>query len=103
MLRMDRARSGDVRVTFVLPTSEPAGRVSVVGDFNNWRPGTHELRPRSNGTRSSAVTIPAGTTIRFRYLAEDDHWSNETDHPEVRQIGDDSTVVASLPAKGRRI
>lgn len=99
MLRMDRARTGDVRLTFVLRGDEPPGRVSVVGDFNEWRPGAHELRRRSNGLRSSAVTVPAGTSVRFRYLAEGDRWSNETEHPDVRQIGDDSVIVVDLPAR----
>jgi len=90
MLRIDRARTGDVRVTFVL--RRDARRVSVVGDFNDWRPGVHELRPRSNGTRSVAVTVPPGTDVRFRYLVEGGHWANETEHPDVRQFGDDSVI-----------
>jgi 1,4-alpha-glucan branching enzyme len=90
MLRIDRDRTGDVRVTFVL--RRDARRVSVVGDFNDWRPGVHELRPRSNGTRSVAVTVPPGTDVRFRYLGEGGHWANETEHPAVRQVGDDSVI-----------
>jgi 1,4-alpha-glucan branching enzyme len=102
MLRMDRGRNGDVRLTFVLPADQPLGRVSVVGDFNRWLPGAHELRKRSNGTRSLSVTVPEGTSLRFRYLAENDHWSNETDHPAVRQVGLDSFVVATAPTARRR-
>ncbi|HEV2778360.1 MAG TPA: isoamylase early set domain-containing protein [Actinophytocola sp.] len=83
-------------MTFVLPADEPPGRVSVVGDFNDWRPGVHELRRRSNGTRSLAVTVPDGTPVRFRYLAEGGHWSNETDHPRVSRIGDDSLIIATV-------
>jgi len=96
---VDRDRSGAVRLSFVLPVDEPRGRVSVVGDFNGWQPGVHELRRRSNGTRSLAVTVSEGTALRFRYLAENGHWSNETEHPDVRQIGNDSLVVATLPGK----
>ncbi|HET9142830.1 isoamylase early set domain-containing protein [Actinophytocola sp.] len=95
MLRMIRARGGDVRLTFVLPANHPPGRVSVVGDFNSWQPGVHELRRRSNGTRSLALTVPEGTPLRFRYLAENNHWSNETDHPAVQRIDDDSLVIAT--------
>jgi 1,4-alpha-glucan branching enzyme len=91
---MSPAQGGHVRLTFVLPANEPPGRVSVVGDFNGWRPGEHELRRRSNGTRSLAVTIPSGTSIRFRYLAEGDRWCNETEHPDISQVGDDSLIVA---------
>jgi 1,4-alpha-glucan branching enzyme len=93
MLRIDRDRTGDVRITFVLRPETPRGRVSVVGDFNDWRPGVHELRKRTNGTRSVAVTVPPGTDVRFRYLAEGGHWTNETEHPAVRRIGDDSVIT----------
>jgi len=96
MLRIDSDRAdGVVRLTFVLHPDAPQGRVSVVGDFNEWRPGVHELRPRSNGTRSVSVTVPDGTRVRFRYLGEGGHWCNETEHPDVSQIGDDSVIMAS--------
>lgn len=70
-------RNGGVRVTFVLPADQPAGAVSVVGDFNGWDPFAHPLRRRANGTRSTAVTVPAGTTLRFRYLAEGGLWFDD--------------------------
>ena len=63
-------RGGTARVTFTLPAREPAGPVSVVGDFNGWDPFAHPLRRRSNGHRTAVVTVPAGATLHFRYLAE---------------------------------
>jgi len=101
MLRIDRDRTGGVRLTFLLRPDTPEGRVSVVGDFNEWRPGVHELRPRSNGMRSVAVTVPDGTDVRFRYLGEGGQWCNELDHPEVRQIGQDSVIQVSAPQRAR--
>jgi 1,4-alpha-glucan branching enzyme len=70
-------RSGAVRVTFVLPAAEPTGAVSVVGDFNDWNPHAHPLRKRGNGARSAVVILPAGSTIRFRYLAEGGVWFDD--------------------------
>jgi 1,4-alpha-glucan branching enzyme len=70
-------RSGTVRVTFVLPAAEPAGAVSVVGDFNGWDPYAHPLRRRGNGARSAAVEVPAGATVHFRYLAEGGVWFDD--------------------------
>lgn len=67
-------------VTFVLPQDQPTGKVSVVGDFNEWQPGVHTLVRRSNGTRSVKVTVAPGETFRFRYLGEDGHWF---DDPQV--------------------
>ena len=63
-------RDGTVRVTFALPIDDPGGAVSVVGDFNDWNPYTHPMRKRANQTRSAAVTVRAGSTLHFRYLAE---------------------------------
>ena len=80
-------RDGNVRVTFTLPADEPVGAVSVVGSFNDWNPFAHPLRRRANRTRSAAVTVPVGTTLHFRYLAEGGQWF------------DDET----LPANGRGV
>jgi hypothetical protein len=79
VIRTSPSKNGAVKVTFVLPAQQPGGRVSVVGDFNEWRPGTHELRKRSNDTRSVSVEVLPGTTLCFRYLASDDHWFDEPD------------------------
>ena len=82
MIRKTRSgRSGDVRVTFVLPADEPAGPVSVVGDFNGWDPLAHPLQRRANGTRSAAVTVRTGTTLHFRYLAAGGVWFDDDTVP----------------------
>jgi 1,4-alpha-glucan branching enzyme len=74
------SRTADrVKVTFALPLHLSSGRCSVVGDFNEWLPGSHELRKRANGTRSASVTVPMGTRLRFRYLGEDGTWFNDPD------------------------
>ncbi|MGR4878666.1 isoamylase early set domain-containing protein [Streptomyces sp. LARHCF249] len=69
--------NGHTEITFVLPADAPPGPVSVVGDFNDWRPGVHELRPRKDGTRAVTVALPGKTTHAFRYLAAGDHWFND--------------------------
>jgi len=79
-----------VKVTFALPLDQVAGRCSVVGDFNQWQPGMHELRRRGNGTRSVTVSVPRGSRVRFRYLAENDHWFNE---PDVAELDGADTVL----------
>ena len=87
------SRSADrVKVTFSLPLQHGSGRCSVVGDFNGWIPGSHELRRRTNGTRSASVTVPRGTRLRFRYLGEDGTWFNDPDAP-AREGADDVVVV----------
>jgi 1,4-alpha-glucan branching enzyme len=86
-------RGGEVRVTFVLPATEPAGAVSVVGDFNDWDPHAHPLRKRANGTRSAVVIIPAGATLHFRYLAEGGMWFDD----ETAQTRDAQGAMITTP------
>ena len=87
------SRSADrVKVTFALPLQHTSGRCSVVGDFNAWVPGSHELRKRTNGTRSASITVPPGTRLRFRYLDEDGTWFNDPD-AQHRDGADDVLVV----------
>jgi 1,4-alpha-glucan branching enzyme len=84
-------RDGTVRITFALPADGPGGAVSVVGDFNDWDPLAHPLRRRANGTRSAVVTVPAGSTLRFRYLAEGGHWFN--DETVTAPEGDNAAIA----------
>jgi hypothetical protein len=40
-------------------------------------PLAQPLRPRANGTRSAAVTLPPGRRFAFRYLAEGGRWHDD--------------------------
>jgi 1,4-alpha-glucan branching enzyme len=83
-----RQKTGDqIRLTFALPHDAHAGAVSVVGDFNDWTPGAHTLVKRSNGTRSVAVAVPAGSRHRFRYLGEGGHWFDDAEADGYDQLG----------------
>ena len=88
--RTKPGRNGTVRITFALPADEPPGAVSVVGDFNGWNPFAHPLRRRANGTRSAAVTVQAGSMLRFRYLAEGGVWFDDETAPA--QPGQDAAL-----------
>lgn len=78
MLRTTKIRNRDVyQLTFSLPAGIAPGRVSVVGDFNDWTPGRHELKPLRNGTRAVSVRVPAGKAVRFRYLGPGGHWFDD--------------------------
>lgn len=73
-------KTGNTKISFVLPDDVHDGPVSAVGSFNDWTPGKHKLVKRTNGTRSATVTVPAGEDVHFRYLASGGHWF---DDPEV--------------------
>jgi 1,4-alpha-glucan branching enzyme len=76
-----------VKVSFILPSDRVTGKVSVVGDFNGWDPTAHPLRPRSNGTRSVAVTLPAQRRFAFRYLDESGRWHDDDGAQEFQENG----------------
>ncbi|MDH2429493.1 isoamylase early set domain-containing protein [Sphaerisporangium sp. TRM90804] len=76
MLKRNTLFGRKTRVTFALPLDHPYGVVSVVGDFNGWNPGRHELRRRRNGTRTVSVILPQGVH-RFRYLATGGMWFDD--------------------------
>lgn len=79
MIRRETKKKDQIRITFALPETQVHGRVSVVGDFNDWTPGVHTLIRRANGTRSVAVNVRSGSAYRFRYLGEGGNWFDDPD------------------------
>ncbi|ETK34195.1 isoamylase early set domain-containing protein [Microbispora sp. ATCC PTA-5024] len=91
MLKRSRLFGQKTRVTFALPADRPEGVVSVVGDFNDWRPGHHELLRRRSGIRSVSIILPPGAH-RFRYLATGGLWFDD----ESADLIDDHGSVVHL-------
>ncbi|WP_448072731.1 isoamylase early set domain-containing protein [Georgenia yuyongxinii] len=88
MIKQSRpSQDGSRKVTFALPGNHLAGTISVVGTFNDWTPGVHVLRRRSNGTISTTITVPAGSDVRFRYLGENGVWFDDPDADALSHEG----------------
>jgi hypothetical protein len=67
-----------VLVTFELPASIWAERITVVGDFNDWDPTAHPLvQTRDNENWHITLALQPNRTYRFRYLIDGRQWSNE--------------------------
>ena len=84
-----RQKKGELtRLTFALPLDGHHGAVSVVGDFNDWTPGTHTLVKRSNGTRSTGQgrIEPDGSLYLVQQVFDDGKPPHER-RWRVRQVG----------------
>jgi hypothetical protein len=94
MITKKRHRDGTTKVTFALP--DGGTPVSVVADFNDWDPYLHPLKKRSNGVRSVAVMLPAGTTVRFRYLSAGEFFDDpDADGTEPNGYGETHTLLCA--------
>ncbi len=91
MIKRSKLFGGKTRVTFCLPADIPAGAVSVVGCFNDWEPGRHELVRRRDGSRTVTVRLAPGT-YRFRYLATGGVWFDDDDADHIDHQGGELRV-----------
>ncbi len=80
MIRKQKIKgTNKVKVTFVLPEEVVDGKVSVVGDFNDWDPQANRFVKRRNATYSTVVKLSPGERHEFRYFADGDRWLDEDD------------------------
>ncbi|MFG2055142.1 isoamylase early set domain-containing protein [Micromonospora sp. NPDC048930] len=86
MIKRSKLFGNQTRVTFCLPRDTPPGVVSVVGCFNDWEPGRHELVTRRDGTRTVTVRLAPGE-YRFRYLASGGVWLDDDSADAVDEQG----------------
>ncbi|MEV1144509.1 isoamylase early set domain-containing protein [Micromonospora sp. NPDC049799] len=86
MIKRNKLFGNQTRVTFCLPRDAPPGPVSVVGCFNDWEPGRHELVARRDGTRTVTVRLGPGE-YRFRYLATGGVWLDDESADRVDERG----------------
>lgn len=86
MLKRTQLKDAKTKVTFSLPIDESTPSISVVGDFNGWQPGKHELTPRRNGIRSVTLTLPSGTH-HFRYLGTGGVWLDDVEADGIDSQG----------------
>ncbi|GLY94847.1 isoamylase early set domain-containing protein [Actinoplanes sp. NBRC 103695] len=82
MIKRSKLFGNKTRVTFCLPADQPAGAVSVVGTFNDWQPGEHELKLRRDGTRTISLRLDPGR-YAFRYLGTGGVWFDDENGSEL--------------------
>jgi hypothetical protein len=93
MIKKSKLFGNKTRVTFSLPpeVEVPPGPVSVVGTFNDWEPGLHELKQRKDGTRTVSVPLTPGDHT-FRYLATGGVWLDDEQADAVGPHGSELRI-----------
>lgn len=66
-----------VLVTFSIPGTIWAGRINLVGDFNNWDQESLPFLHNRRGDWVIELELDAGREYRFRYLLDGAEWRDE--------------------------
>ena len=96
MMKKGFSKTGrSCRVTFDLPPDVGAAKVALCGEFNEWNPSAHPMKPRKDGRFSTTVSLPAGKTYRFRYLLDGKRWENDwsADGYVPNEFGTDDSLI----------
>jgi 1,4-alpha-glucan branching enzyme len=86
------------KVTFSLSKEQAkdAGKVSVVGEFNNWETAATPLHRQKDGSFSATLDLETDREYQFRYLIDGEIWISdpEADRFAFSPFGDcDNAVV----------
>jgi len=67
------------KVTFIMPKEAvgSAGKVNIVGDFNNWDKKISPLKRLKTGTFKVTIDLPCGKEYQYRYLIDNSVWEND--------------------------
>ena len=66
-------------VTFELPPQFWAESITLVGDFNNWdETATQLVQDPGDGAWRVVLELETGQEYQFRYLADGQHWHNDS-------------------------
>jgi 1,4-alpha-glucan branching enzyme len=88
------------KVSFKLTKDQvkEAGKVNLVGDFNNWNESADELKPLKDGSFSQTLELESGREYQFRYLVDGETWINdeEADGYISSGLGDSQNAIIAL-------
>lgn len=67
------------KVTFSLPKEQAkeAGKVTVVGEFNDWDTAATPLRRQKDGSFRTTLDLETGREYQFRYLIDGEIWVSD--------------------------
>ncbi|MDA8388633.1 MAG: isoamylase early set domain-containing protein [Nitrospiraceae bacterium] len=85
------------KVTFFLPeeAAPEAGKIAVVGDFNDWDRNADIMSKQKDGSFSLTLELPSNREYRFKYLIDDTQWENDwcADKYIKNEFGGEDSVI----------
>lgn len=71
----------ECKVTFKLPKelAGAAGKVNLVGDFNNWDVNGTTMKKNKGGQFSVTVSLSKDHEYQYKYLVDDKEWLNDNE------------------------
>lgn len=90
---------GCIRVIFEIPAHVRANRIYLVGDFNGWDPLATPLQRMNDGIWRTSLNLPARRRYEFRYLLDNQWWTDT--HADGLASGhkNNSVLVTTLPVE----
>jgi hypothetical protein len=98
-VEIERRGDDELILRFVVDDVAHFGVVSVVGSFNDWTPGIHQLVADNSGAGAVSIAVPYGEDVHFRYLASEGGWF---DDPDADDIAPDGSVMYARPSSADR-
>lgn len=96
------SNAGTCEVIFTTYAPSHVLHVSVVGDFNAWKPGKTAMKKvEDDGRFEAVITLPVDASYKFKYLRDDGGWVNDDAADSYFHHGDgntDSVVDTTRPA-----
>lgn len=88
------------KVTFAVSKEQArdAGKVSLVGEFNDWDAAAAPMHRQKDGSFARTLDLESGHEYQFRYLIDGEIWVSdpEADHFAFSPFGDcENSVVTT--------
>lgn len=89
------------KVTFLLDKEESlgAGKVDLLGEFNNWNTAEPVIMKKlKNGSFKVVIDLPAEKEFQFKYLLDGENWVNDANADKYVNsgLGAEENSVVSL-------
>jgi 1,4-alpha-glucan branching enzyme len=87
------------KCTFTVPreAAPDAEKISIVGEFNDWKEDELILKKLKSGIFKIDVDLPVGQKYQYRYLVDGETWINDWEADEyiaAPGLAEENSVVA---------